>query len=339
MLTISKFESEYLNIRIARCDLDFLDDEIIEKIRASAIEQNIDIIRLKLDASIHSQHFLKNLSFPFSFSGGISEYIFKGDNLQHANSKQKLEFIKITKGDIELFKDFFYQTFNEHDIGYHNAPFLSDLINKNNELDCLYLFYEKFINKENHQLILLKKAGNLIGFSTMQITDNGILLLPITGILPKYRSKGLYYELCESYTRYIIDNNLVCIFSSRNENKLARQVYSSFAFKHHGSKYNYNITPLLNKNSLKEILTLNKYRFTDIESCILEIKKKIQTQNQKEIQLKTYQHYFEKTFNKTNSCNIEISQPYSNKSSNLYVCKLIQNNSVESIFWIEYEYC
>ncbi len=339
MLTISTFESEFLNIRIARCDLDELNDEIIGKIRSSAIEQNIDVIRLKLDASINSQHFLKNLSFPFSFSGGISEYIFKGDNLQHSTSKQKLEFIEIKKNEIELFKDFFYQTFNEHDIGYHNAPFLTELISKKNELDCLYLYYADFIHKENHKLIFLKKDGNLIGFSTMQITEEGILLLPITGILPKYRSKGLYYELCESYTRYIIDNNLVCVFSSRNENNLARQVYSSFAFKHYGCKYNYNITPLLHKNSLAEKNEIINYKFTDNENCILEIKNKLQSVNDKNIKLKNCQNYFNINFDKKSSCTIEISQPFSNHLTTLYVCKLMQNNTVHSIFWLEYEYC
>ena len=339
MLSISNFESEFLDIRIARCDLDELNDEIVEQIRASAIEQNIDVIRLKLDAAIHSTHLLEKLAFPFSFSGGISEYIFKGDNLQHSTSKQKLEFIEITKNEIELFKDFFYQTFNEHDIGYHNAPFLTDLISKKNELDCLYLYYADFIHKENHKLIFLKKDGNLIGFSTIQITNDGILLLPITGILPKYRSKGLYYELCESYTRYIIDNNLVCIFSSRNENNLARQVYSSFAFKHYGCKYNYNITPLLSKNSLSEKIQIIDYSFTDVETCILEIKNKLQFVNDRNIKLRNCQNYFNRNFEKNSSCTIETSQPFSNDLTTLYVCKLMQNDTVQSIFWLEYEYC
>lgn len=339
MLTVSAFESEFLNLRISRCDLDVLNDDIIDKIRTSAIEQNIDVIRLKLDAAINAQELLKKLSFPFSFSGGISEYIFKGDNLQHSDSKQKLEFITITKDDIELFKDFFYQTFNEHDIGYHNAPFLTDLVSKKNELDCLYLFYADFINKEKHRLIFLKKGDDLVGFSTMQIGKDGILFLPITGILPKFRSKGLYYELCESYTRYIIDNNLICIFSSRNENNLARQVYSSFAFKHYGCKYNYNITPLLSNDILSKKINIDNYTFTDVENCISVIKNKIRSFSKQTLLLKQCQNYFDTAFNISTLCRIEISQPVENNSSALYVCKLIQNNKVSSIFWLEYEYC
>lgn len=337
MLAISKFESEFLNSRIARVDLDTLDDAIIEKIRASAIEQNLDIIRLKIDSAVNAQQLLKKLSFPFSFSGGITEYVCKASFTELQYCKQKLEFVEITKKDMDLFKEFFYATFNEHDIGYHNDPYLSEIIQKKNELDCLYQYYADFINKDKHQLIFLKKDEELIGFSTIQFNEEGILLLPITGILPKYRSKGLYYDLCESYTRYIIDNNLVCIFSSRNENNIARLVYSSFAFKHYSSKYNYNITPLLNKNILESVIVVDNYRFSSIENFIAAIKNTIPTQNT--ISLKQLKQYFKQSFDRSINCKLEISQPFSNDTSTLYIIKLIQNDEVQAIFWLEYEFC
>ncbi len=339
MLNISTFESDFLQIRIARYDVDVLTDDIILAIQTDAIEQNIDVIRLKVDASVQASHLLEKLSFPYSFSGGISEYIFKVDYQQHTDSKQKLIFVEIQKNDLNMFKDFFYQTFNEHDIGYHNAPYLVDIVSKKSELDCLYEYYASYVERENHHLIFLKKDDNLIGFTTIQPIGEGMVTLPITGILPKFRSKGLYYELCESYIRYMYDRQLICIFSSRNENNIARQVYSSFAFKHYGSKYNYNITPLLNKNILAQKIEIKDYTFTEIEDLLKDIKQHVQSVVKLPIRLKNYRNYFHKNFDKNRMCTLTIHQPFSSSSSTLFVCKITDTHNISSIIWLEYEYC
>lgn len=341
MLTISAFESEFLNLRISRCDLDILNEDVIDKIRTSAIEQNIDVIRLKIPATTtNSQQYLSKLSFPFSFSGGISEFSVIREKYDFSNCRNNVELIEATANDEHKFKDYFYQTFSEHNIGYMNSPYLSTILTDKDELDCLFNFYLKYLTAKDHRVIFFKKDGIEIGFTTVQRTAENVLISPVTGVLPQFRSQGLLTEIFESYLLYFRDNKYdSSVLSARIENSIMIQFYFKLKFKFEGNRFNYNITPLLNKQNNKEKIVLKQVQFYDSETLISLIKNKIQSTENNTLQLKDCKSYIDKSFDKTISCDIEISQPYNNKFSALFVCKIIQNNKVTSIFWLEYEYC
>lgn len=251
----SETESETLRLKIARCNNDFFNEKELYK---QIAEQRYDICRLKVSAEDEfAQHRLHQTGMPAFFSGSIRRYKTKINEAPSGNYNYPdliWEYYNGTQN--ELLFDMLKGTWGTYPIGYYRTPFLSELVNKETEIESVFRFYKNQNNPNinaNNTFVFIKHGENYVGFFALNKV-NGNLESHVGGILEPYRKGGYFLDKLRYIKQYCISNNLAhFMFGARNENAAVQRIFQFAGFQPVGSENVFHIAALLGYSQLPPV--------------------------------------------------------------------------------------
>jgi hypothetical protein len=154
------------------------------------------------------------------------------------------------------------ETWGSYPLGYYRSPYLNKIINKNDELECVFRFYKKHNLHQNYPLnriIFMKDQNNFVGFFALNIV-NGNLESHIGGILKPFRKGKYFLDMLTYIKSFCVNNNLpYFLFGARNENPIVQKIFHEVGFAPIGTENVFHILPFLSHSKLVPLAINIKY--------------------------------------------------------------------------------
>ena len=246
-IDFSPGESEILGLKVGRCNSDLVDETLLYQL---ILEGRYDICRLKIpaeDEMISCR--LNNIGLPFFFSGSIRRYKTKiTEKPSGSYNFPDLIFEMYDGSQDRLLRDMLVGTWGTYPIGYYRTPYLSTLLDKEKEIECVFQFYKKHNlnrNYPNNSIMFIKHGDAYVGFFALNILD-GNLESHIGGILEPYRKSGYFLDKLRYIKEFCLHHHLEhFIFGARNENAEVQKIFQYVGFQGRGSENVFHIPSLL----------------------------------------------------------------------------------------------
>ena len=259
-IDFSTIETETLGFKIGRCNDSFFDEtELYRQIT----ENRYDLCRVKVAAEDEfAPHRLHQTGLPAFFSGSIRRYKTKITEAPSGEYNYPDLVWELYDGSqTELLKNMLVGTWGDYPIGYYRTPYLSELTNKETEIESVFQFYKKHNytkNYPNNSIVFIKHGENYVGFFALNIL-NGNLESHVGGILATYRKGGYFLDKLRYIKEYCIKNNLQnFIFGARNENAEVQRIFQYVGFNAIGSENVFHVPALLTATSSTPVVQLFK---------------------------------------------------------------------------------
>lgn len=206
-MLFSRFESDFLGIKIGRYSGIELDFSIIKK---AMEEEKLDICRIKVSASnLSVNHQLKKLNLPFYFGGGIANYIMHTTDINSGPfMNDGIEFKEALSEDAEVLENLIIQAFLDDPMGYYKIPGIEKYFGKKKEAACLAAWHVNLIDSPDHLMYLSKIENEYNGFISIYKDSTRSVTTPIAGVLPSCRRKDIFHDLVVYRQRYCRKNKL-----------------------------------------------------------------------------------------------------------------------------------
>lgn len=260
-LHFSDIESEILGLKVSRCNSDFFDEKELYK---QIIENRYDLCRLKVPAEDeYAPKRLQQTGLPCFFSGSIRKYRTRiADNPDINYLHPNLTYEVYDGSQDQLLKDMLVNTWGNYPLGYYRSPYLSELVTKEQELECVFRYYKKYnLNKDypNNQILFMKDGTQYIGIFTLNLVGN-TLECNLAGILEPYRKDGYFLDEMNFKKEYCLKHNIEYFtFGARNENAAVQRLFQFLGFETAGNDNVFQIPSLLTYSKtpvvIKEINT------------------------------------------------------------------------------------
>jgi hypothetical protein len=256
-ITYSQNESDLLMLKVGRCVSDNFDEQQLLNIITS---REYDICRLSVPAGDeHAVSKLERMGLPYYYSGTITRY--KTLIAELAEGKfihDDLEYEEYDGTQNELLLKLLKGTWGEYPIGYYRTPYLKNLINKEQEILCVFEFYRKHNLKKNYPdntIMFIRHRENYVGFFALNIIGNR-LESHIGGIVDPYREGGYFYDMQEYIRRFCIGRQLKYFcFGARNENRRVNAIFQKFGYRAVDADNVFHIAPLLSYTAKEPLHT------------------------------------------------------------------------------------
>lgn len=330
----SKNENEIFGFNIGRCNVDYLDENLL---RSEILEGKYDLCRLKLNSEDEMVSIkLSKTGFPFYFSGSIKRYRTKIDSNKILDiSHREMIFEEYDGTQIVLLKEMLRGTWGTYPLGYYRTPILCELVNKELELESVFNFYRHNNLKANHPkntILFMKDKGKYVGFFALN-TVNSDLESHIGGILEPYRKDGYFLDMLTYIKNYCVENNLShFVFGARNENAQVQKIFQDFGFKAIGTENVFHIIPFLSYTSTpkkQESLYIKK----DFKSLVFEYLSKLNTKGRL-VDLKIHELY---KIDNDKEYIITHTVPIQNENETFFVFQLHFNNKCIAFAYCHYQ--
>ena len=243
----SAIETELLGLKVGRCNHDFFDPQQLYR---QIAEGKYDLCRLKVPAEDDfATHRLHQTGLPFFFSGSIRKYrtrLADYPTVYYKNPDLVFEMYDGTQD--KLLKDMLVGTWGIYPLGYYRSPYLSELVDKEQEIECVYQYYKKYNLNRDHpgnMIYFMKHGNNYVGVFTLNIVGN-TLECNLAGILEPYRSGGYFHDEMNFKKEYCIIHGLEYFtFGARNENAPVQRIFQHLNFQTAGNDNVFHIPSLL----------------------------------------------------------------------------------------------
>ena len=192
----SQVESDRFGIRVFR-DTQF--NFNISELRKQIIEQEVDLLILRLSSSNKSDHSkLLNLGFDYIHADTLVYYSIDLTNTKVSNLRNDLEFIIINENDKNIFDEIIPVIFKNYQNHYFSNPNLNE-----KDINDGYIEWVKSFTNENKICFLVKKDNNVVGFAACTFDKilnecEGILY----GVMPDFSGMGIYTDLIRFTKKY-----------------------------------------------------------------------------------------------------------------------------------------
>jgi hypothetical protein len=257
---LSEIESKILGLNIGRYNCNDLDDNFLY----DQIAQNkLDLCRIKLPAEYDTAPYhLFNMGLPVFFSGSIQKYRTRiTEHSEVSYQFSNLDFEMYDGSQDLLLKDMLIDTWGNYPLCYYRSPFLSSLITKEQEIECVYQYYKKYnLNRDypDNKLFFMKHGDNYVGIFALNVVGN-TLECNLAGIHSSYRSAGYFHDEMNFKKEYCVKNKLEYFtFGARNENASVQRVFQHLNFQTAGNENVFHVVPLLNYTQIEGVTFILK---------------------------------------------------------------------------------
>ena len=250
IIDYSKTESETLNLKISRCNVDYFDEQELLK---ALVAESYDLCRVKVASEDEFAPLrLDKMGIPYFFSGSIRRYKTPitsqlGLKLKH----EDLVFETYDGSQEELLLALLRDTWGSYPIGYYRSPILCHLLTKESEINSVFNFYKLNnlkLENSNNSILFMKKGEECVGFFALNIVGTH-LESHIGGISRKHHKEGYFYDMLAYIKNFCIENNLShFVFGARNENAQVQRIFHQAGFVPVGSENVFHVLPLLGKS-------------------------------------------------------------------------------------------
>ncbi|MDZ4844783.1 MAG: hypothetical protein SH857_04450 [Chitinophagales bacterium] len=211
-IAYSAFESDFFNLRVFRSLGSDLPDA--ETLRSFCLNENIDLLRLKIDITQEENinNTLYNTGFPFFYSHSVmtvfADYLH--DELP-AYKNENLAFEKYNRTkNKERFHDLVFNGMGDNPIGYYKTPLINEYISKENEAHCYADYYTQLYDSSQKEKLafLMSKDGKDAGVFVFELEGNSTIHTSMAALLPQHRSSGLFHDMKVFRQHYCIENGI-----------------------------------------------------------------------------------------------------------------------------------
>ncbi len=251
----SEYESDFLGLNIFRCTGNKLPHP--NEIRKYALENKVDLFRLKIDAKFEGEmnEVLEKCCMPFFYSHSVLNV--KVDYSKQLVAPYKNEGLSFEAyegkvNQVERFYKLVYEGMYDDPIGYYKTPLVAHLIPKDKEAACYASYYTKLYDGSNKNNIgfIMKKNEVDVGAFVFEII-NGEMYTSMAAVLSQYRSSGLFHDMKVFRQQYCIDNNITIAYTgSRLSNYHTPSVLLKNGYNIYNAEHVFHISPLANNNVL-----------------------------------------------------------------------------------------
>ncbi len=206
-MLFSRFESEFLGVKIGRFSGADLDISIIKK---AMEEEGLDVCRIKIPAyNLTVNHKLNELNLPFYFGGGIINYIMHTADIHSGPYiNEGIKFKVALPEDADVLENLIKQAFFDDPMGYYKIPGASKYFSKQDEAACMAAWHLKLLGSPDHLMYLSNTENEYNGFISIYKDTDRSVITPIAGVLPSYRRKDIFHDLVVYRQRYCQKNKL-----------------------------------------------------------------------------------------------------------------------------------
>lgn len=243
----SLVESSIIGLKIGRINHDCFDEQALYR---QLIEGRYDFCRLKVPAEDeYAPHRLHEMGIPYFFSGSIRKYRTRiADHPTVTYLHPNLQFELYDGSQDQLLKDMLADTWGNYPLGYYRSPYMSELVTKKEELECVFQFYKKHnLNRDypNNKIMFMKDGDNYVGIFTLN-TVGDTLECNLAGILKPYRSGMYFHDEMNFKKAYCLEHNLPYFtFGARNENAAVQRIFQHLGFETAGNDNVFHLPSLL----------------------------------------------------------------------------------------------
>ena len=261
-LDFSPIESEVLGLKIGRSQATEFNPA---QFRNAVLEGGFDLVRFKVSSEVEmAQALLFQSGLPAFFSGSIRRYDTRINAAPEGEyNHPDLIFEEFDGSQEQLLKDMIRGTWGTYPIGYYRTPFLSELIDKEAEIECLYRYYKKHnlkTNNPSNTIMFIRQRDRYVGFFALNHL-NGNLESHIGGILEPYRHGGYFLDKLRYIKHYCLEHGLSrFLFGARNENPGVQRIFQYVGFQPVGTDNVFHLPLFLSRKSLQEDLTAGENR-------------------------------------------------------------------------------
>lgn len=266
MLTIyhSLSESQALGLKVGRASWDSRHIPVAA-LKQAIIKDQYDCCILKLDSKSPTlMTDLSELQFIYGISGITRRYL-----VDYRKYTFKPYFFpnwseELYDGSVEkvaLLKRLVWSIFSDEPLMYYHLPFYQHLVDKQNELEALFLFLKEFDNvKQNgiqKRLFFFKDESGYFGLTAMTYTDGETTVESnITGIIPSYRGKGYYKDLIRFNQNHHWESGMdFCTCGARIQNIPAQRAFVKENMYVKNYVFGIYLFPFLQKTNVAPIRT------------------------------------------------------------------------------------
>jgi hypothetical protein len=250
-IDFSVFESEEFKMKVGRVvTADFSSDGL----RTAIVEGGYDLCRVSVAANVEDTILkLDQVGLPHFFSGSIRRYKTEVKKLVEGKFlHDDIIYEKYDRSKDDLLYKMLVDCWGDYPIGYYRTPFLSDVINKTQEINCVFRYYQKFNfqpDYPNNTIMFMKHKGEYVGFFALNVMEDR-LESHIGGILKPYQKFGYFFDMQEYIRRFCLDNELTYFcFGARNENSRVQTIFRRFGYEAYGTDNVFHIPSMISMTS------------------------------------------------------------------------------------------
>lgn len=242
-------ESKRFKMNIYRESIEFQDSICIDGIKSNLINQNVDILFLRIDTLLKYEQFrLTNLGYQIIHCDSLVYYKSTLIPKIKVPLKNKLKFIVVDNENCELLKEMIPLIFNNYQNHYYSNP----LLDKKDILDGYVEWVISSINKDKNDeitWIVYNDSDDVVAFAKCSFnfqnsSCEGILF----GVLPDYSSGGIYTDLIRFTKNYFSDLGIQTMnVSTQLQNYAVQKIWNRENFFMYKSYDTYHINSLLDK--------------------------------------------------------------------------------------------
>jgi hypothetical protein len=265
IVSFSDIESGITGLKISRCNSNYFN---AAQLYRQIVENRYDLCRLKVPAEDeYAPYRLHQTGLPFFFSGSIRKYRTRiADMPPVTYHHPHLTFETYNGTQDKLLRDMLVDTWGQYPLGYYRSPYLSSLVTKEQEIECVFQYYKKHnLNSghEHNKIMFMKDGDNYVGVFTLNQNGN-TLECNLAGILKPYRSGMYFHDEMNFKKAYCLQHGFEYFtFGARNENAAVQRIFQHLGFETAGNDNVFHITPLLSYSVQPfQTLHLNKLNLT-----------------------------------------------------------------------------
>jgi hypothetical protein len=246
-IDFSVFESEEFNMKVGRV---VTEDFSGEGLKAAIFEGEYDLCRVKVSADAEDTVMrLEQAGLPHYFSGSIRRYKTEVKKLTQGKFlHDDIIYEKYDRNKDDLLYKMLVDCWGDYPIGYYRTPYLSEIINKQQEINCVFRYYQKYNYQPdypNNTIMFMKHNGEYVGFFALNVMEDR-LESHIGGILKPYQKFGYFFDMQEYIRRFCLDNSLTYFcFGARNENSRVQSIFRKFGYEAYGTDNVFHIPSMI----------------------------------------------------------------------------------------------
>lgn len=327
-ITHSQIESEIFQFKVGRCEEENIDSK---KLLDTILENKFDFVRLKIPASneLISNELVK-LGFPFFFSGSIRRYKVNVPEFPVDPYVNKdVEFELYDGSQYNILREILIDTWLRYPLGYFRSPFLNQIIKKEQEIECVIKYYDKYNNYKTNpknSIWFLKLKNEYVGFLALNIIDENVIESNIAGIHSKYQGMGLFHDVLRFIRNYSNERSIKWFYcGARSENVYSQRTFEKEYMTGYKVENVFHILSFLDSHNRNSLII--KFTQGDIEQPGLAILGRCMTHygiNKRENLSYKFQLL---SALKSTSYQLQIDQPINTGEVKMLVPKLIDDKN------------
>ena len=246
-IEFSPFESEIFKLKVGRIGVDDFDPQLLQ---TELLNGEYDLCRVKVPCSNEDTILkLEQLGLPYYFSASIRRYKTPVKNIPDGKFlHDDIVYEKYDRSKDQLLYDMLVSCWGDYPMGYYRTPFLSNIISKEQEIQCVFKYYQKYNLQEdypNNTIMFMKRNGEYVGFFALNVFEDR-LESHIGGILKPFQRFGYFYDMQEYIRRFCLNNDLTYFcFGARNENGRVQTIFRRYGYEAYGTDNVFHIPCLL----------------------------------------------------------------------------------------------